>query len=462
VVATLLVLSACQRSAPKPSIILILVDTLRADYLGVYGFDGPISPRIDAFVAESVLFENCFAQAPWTKPSTASLLTSLQPGVHRVLSHRGQFLARRVVGNSEALSEEAVTLAEALHAGGYATGAFVANPWVRPEHGFNQGFDVFDLHPAGKATPSDPIKAARRWIAELPKDRPYFAYIHLMDVHGPYNAPEEDYEAVRNSHHLGGEPIPLTQLQILQVPKYLRKSPWMQANPDDVRVWRARYAANVHAADRHLGEFFAELRADGALERSIVVLTADHGEQLHEHGGWDHGYGLYDEELHVPLIVRLPGGRTGGRRIAAVVSLIDVMPTIVKLTGAPAVGGMQGRDLSESLEGRSSGLRSAPSFATAVKWKPGLQSVRTERHKFIKDSQNYHTELYDLQTDRSETTNIAGASPALDGVRELLTVQDTQNEAHGMLQARRVDLPPRLRARLRALGYYDEAPPVTP
>jgi arylsulfatase A-like enzyme len=447
-----LTLPACERSA-SPPIILILVDTLRADYLGAYGFDGGISPNIDALASESVVFERCFSQAPWTKPSIASLFTSLQPAVHQVLTHQGRFGKRDERPTTETLSEEVVTLAEALRAAGYATGAFVANPWIRKTHGFGQGFDVYDSQATGNATRAEPVfKAARAWIEELSAARPYFAYIHLMDVHGPYNASDADYEAVRHSPEFGTEPIALTPAQIRSAPNYLRRSRWAREGANDTRVWRGRYAANVYAGDRRLGKFFDELRADRTLTKAIVVLTADHGEQLHEHGMWDHGNSLYDEELHVPLIVRLPGGRNGGRKVSEVVSLIDVMPTLVKLAGAAAVDGVQGRDLSPAFE-PGGAIESVASFATAVKWKPALRSVRTERYKLIKNADRSRTELYDVEADPRETAAISNDAAALAQVDALLTAQNSRNQKRGTLAGGEAELPARVRERLRALGY---------
>lgn len=450
-----LIVPGCDRSSESPPIILILVDTLRADYLGTYGFQGPISPHLDAFASEAIVFERCFSQAPWTKPSIASLFTSLHPDVHRVFSHQGRFGDREKTLTTETLSEEAVTLAEALREGGYATGAFVANPWIRQAHGFGQGFDVYDSHAIGNSVRAEPLlKAASEWIDGLPPDRPYFVYIHLMDVHGPYDAPEEDYEAVRDSPEFGTERIPLARKEMKRAPNYLRRSPWARQNADDVRIWRGRYAANVHAADRRLGKFFEELRSAGILETALVVVTSDHGEQLYEHRSWDHGGSLYEEELHVPLIVRLPDGENGGLRVSSVVSLIDLMPTLITLAGAPEVDDLQGRDLSDSIDDRDD-LESVAAFASAVKWKPELHSVRTERYKLIKNVKRAQGELYDLRTDPGETKKMDADSPPGKRMNGMLDAQSAENAARGRLDAGEAELPDRVRERLRALGYEE-------
>lgn len=434
---------------------MILVDTLRADYLGTYGFLGNVSPHLDRFAKKSVVFSKCFSQAPWTKPSIASLFTSLQVQVHQVESHEGKFGDKDLGHKTDTLASEAVTLAEVLKDGGYATAAFVVNPWIRVRHGFGQGFDVFDTEIKGNGTDGDAVfAAATEWIRAASPDAPYFVYIHLMDVHGPYDAPDEDYEAIRDSPSLGST-RELSRREYSDIASYLRKTPWAGGSGRDVRNWRGRYAAQVHAFDRRIGKFFKDLRKLGVLDRAAIVVTADHGEQLFEHGKWDHGHSLFDEELHVPLIVRLPGGKDGGSRVEANVSLIDVMPTLVSLAGLPAVDGVQGRDLSAVLHGGTAQqqLQSLPSFATGVKWKPQLHAARTQRYKLIKNLVSGEADLYDLEEDSGEKHALAEDSPALSEMNGILQTQLDRNAERGKLEPGRGDLSDTVRERLRALGY---------
>jgi arylsulfatase A-like enzyme len=437
---------------------MILVDTLRADYLGMYGFEGNVSPHLDRLAKSAVVFRNCFSQAPWTKPSIASLFTSLQVPVHQVESHDGKFGSRVARGMTDTLAAEAVTLAEVLKNGGYATAAFVVNPWISVRHGFGQGFDVFDTESKGNGVKGDPVlAAAAKWIEAQPPTQPYFAYIHLMDVHGPYNAPQADYEAVQDSPGLG-QSRELTRSEFVGIPGYLRRARWVDARGRDLRIWRGRYAAQVHAMDRRVGGFVKQLRALGALDRAVFVITSDHGEQLFEHGQWDHGYSLYDEELHVPLIIRLPGAQAGGHSVEQGVSLVDVMPTLIGLAGLPAVDGLQGKDLGPLLQGDDG--ESLPSYASAVKNKPTLQSARTDSHKLIRDTQTGERQLYDLEEDPGERQVVDDAA-ALARMEAVLAEQAERNRARGKLAPGRGRLSEVVRERLRALGYEEMHPPTS-
>jgi arylsulfatase A-like enzyme len=189
------------RKDERPNIIVIVVDTLRADHLGSYGYPGDISPHLDRLAAESIVFENCFSQAPWTPPSMGTLFTSLYPEVHGL--HRfkeNQFLdpeSGRL--RATVLPEEAVTLAEGLREAGYRTSAFVANPWLHRNWGLAQGFETYDDSRTGKETPAAYLVAgARTWLEERARGEPFFVYLHFMEVHGPYVGTERDFRMMWN------------------------------------------------------------------------------------------------------------------------------------------------------------------------------------------------------------------------------------------------------------------------
>ena len=361
---------ACAEADERPNFVLILVDTLRADYLGAYGFDGDISPNVDRLAAESVVFENCLSQAPWTKPSIASLFTSTYPRVHQLTNHEGMFWS----GPGEELqtgilASEHTTLAEAFGRDGYRTGAFVANPWIVADFGFGQGFELYHDEAAGRATPGDVIlRAAREWIEGVAPDGPFFAYVHLMDVHDPFDAPDADAGALLESRGLGAD----RELEE-PPPEYLSNRP--QDDSASLRFWRSRYAAGVRVLDRRLGSFLDALERSGVLDESYLLFTSDHGEELFEHGGWAHGYSLRHHQVHVPLIVRPPGGVGGGRRIADLVQTIDLMPTLLALAGVGSPPNVQGRDVSALLRaGRRTGAGSELRLGHAPRARPVLRS----------------------------------------------------------------------------------------
>jgi hypothetical protein len=188
----------------RPNIVVLLVDTLRADYTGPYGFEGGITPNLDRLAAEGIVFEHGFSQAPWTKPAIASMFTSLYPQVHGLTNHEGQYWGEETNEIATGvLPDEADTLAERLREAGYATGAFIGNWWIGSEYGFGQGFDEFGEMEDRLIPRADQVFAqARSWIDGV-EDGPYFAYVHLMDVHAPYTAPKSDYYHVEESPSLG-------------------------------------------------------------------------------------------------------------------------------------------------------------------------------------------------------------------------------------------------------------------
>lgn len=440
----------------QPSVIFVLVDTLRADYLGAYGFDGPVSPNLDRLAGESVLFEHAFAQAPWTKPSIASLFTSLAPETHRVLTHDGKFGATTGDdGSTGALPAEATTLAESFAAAGYATAAFVANPWMLREHGFAQGFDVWDQGRAmglpRRATGL--LAAARRWLNTRDRDKPFFLYLHLMDVHGPYDASDEDWLAVRDSPGLGPDRV-LTAEEQAQLRPYLLRAPWArQEGADRLRTWRGRYAAGVHAVDRHLGRFLDGLEGSGVLDDTIVVVTADHGEELADNGGWDHGHRLYDHQLRVPLLIRLPGGAGGGHRVQEIVSLIDLMPTLLAQGRIAPPMGLQGRDLSRLLDGAGAGAGGA-SFAGGVKWNPELRSLRAPDWKLIADGASGAAQLFDMARDPREQHDVAAQAVAeRDRLQAELDAHVRNLASRPALATESGAVSDEMKKRLEALGY---------
>jgi hypothetical protein len=319
---------------PRPSIVLVLVDTLRRDYLGFHGFDGPISPNLDRLARESVVFDNAFTQAPWTKPSVASLFTSLHPDTHGLDNHEGLFGPRQNQAlTTGVLPAEAVTLAEALKGAGYRTAAFVANPWIHGRYGFEQGFDSYEV----VETLPGILERARGFVRK-DEGRPFFLYLHFMDVHGPYDAPEEDFQAMGTSPSLAVRTEPPAGV-LGKLPPYLAGIPWFGDEEFQNRTFgevisfrltrsltvRARYAANVLDFDRRIAPFLNDVRNSELDQNTILVLTSDHGEELLEHGGWDHGFNLYEHQIRVPLLIRTTGARDRAR-VTRAANLVDVMP----------------------------------------------------------------------------------------------------------------------------------------
>jgi arylsulfatase A-like enzyme len=453
-VALVLPTGSCRpRNDERPNIIVIVVDTLRADHLGSYGYAGDISPHLDRLAAESIVFDNCFSQAPWTPPSMGTLFTSLYPELHGLHRFKDNQFLDPESGRLRAtvLPEEAVTLAESLRDAGYRTSAFIANPWLHAAWGLSQGFDSYDDSRVGKDTPAAHlVSGARTWLEGQARAEPFFMYLHFMEIHGPYVATERDFRLMWNAlatetpHVLGDSESPGEHLNV--------HPPWADdALRRRLDYWQARYAAGVRLFDRRISGFLKYLRKSGILDHSYLIVTSDHGEELFEHGGWGHGESLHDHQLRVPMIIRPPKPEAEARRVARYVRLIDLMPTLLSLAGAAAPEAVQGEDLSPLLRGEDVGPPAAV-FSTGVIEKPDMFSVRTQRYKLIVDGSE--RALFDLVTDPGETFDVSDReTTAAAELQELLTRHLLRSSAAGRLPARTVDIPEEMRERLRALGY---------
>ncbi|NNF07648.1 MAG: sulfatase, partial [Candidatus Eisenbacteria bacterium] len=367
---------ACSPSQQKPSVLFVMLDTLRLDYLGFGGYPGPVSPQLDAFAKDSHLFLRCYSQAPWTKPSVASAMTSLYPTGHGLTNHEGLMWSSGAEEQLKGvLSAEANTLAETFLGNGYETAAVVSNPWITKEYGFDQGFESWE-QVVQESPAASLLDRARKWLGKRPRDRPFFMYLHLMDVHGPYNAPDSCYAQVQ----LPETEYNLRSVNLERVPEYLRQVPWLEDKGDHIGEWKSRYAAGVRYVDAELGRFLTELGESGDLDNMIVVIGSDHGESLAEHNFWGHGYGLYDHQIRVPLILRLP--ETEEQRSGVhqdIVRVVDIFPTILHYAGIPAPDGLDGANLGEALEG--AGELPGVSYAHATLERPAQASICVDRYK---------------------------------------------------------------------------------
>ncbi len=453
---------------PRPNIIFVLIDTLRADYLGVYGNPRRSTPNIDAIAADGTVFDRAIAPAPWTQPSMASLFASVHPGVHRVLDYRQAFAgAEQDAAKVSVFDDRFETLAESLQAGGYATAAFVANPFVVADYGFDQGFDHFDSSFAKNTTPGRQVnQAAFAWLAMRDANQPFLLYLHYMDAHGPYNTGGdvlepllEEVERLPTKHRLTEEEV--------QRLNYLRKPPASRFDPARFQrlgwyreYWAARYEAGVRMADRFIGELRDGLVKMGLWEGSYVILTSDHGESLCGHGFWDHGLSTYHPELHVPLILRWPGQLPAGRRVRETVRLFDLMPTLLDQLRLPPPSIVQGRSLVPYLADPPL-AEPRIAFAEGVKFGPEQKAVYVGLWKlmvlFPPDGSEPQAALYNHATDPGELTNLGRAEPGR--VQAMFQLMRNQMDANARLAAghnvQQMPLTPTQIERLRSLGYVE-------
>lgn len=440
-------------ASTRPNVLVYLVDTLRADRLGAYGDGRGLTPAIDAFAAEGVVFEDTVAQAPWTRPAVATLLTGLDPLVHGVTTL------------DDRLAEEAETLPEILRRTGYRTAAFSTNWHVIPETGLAQGFDDFVF------TPDDFRADAvnRRVVAWLDEHRPrstepdrrepFFLYVHTLDPHAPYEPPEP----FRGRYAPGAPPDAGSREFLERI--YAADGP--EQRDERVRLMaqvRDLYDGEVAFADQAFGDLLQALRDRGLYDDTLVVFLSDHGEELDEHGHLGHGYDLYREVLQVPFIVRLPGGeRPEGRaRVAETVQQTDLLPTVLGRLGieppAPLRGELPGIDLFAP-SSRSGGERPAFSHldyegrralaVTLGRWRATVPlSAAYGRWTTLFDRSRDPAELDDLAQSATEPARL----PIRTGYLESLIRRHLLDTAERPL-AEAATLDDDTRKGLEALGY---------
>ncbi len=461
-------LSGCRKgqSVRRPNIIFILIDTLRTDHLRTYGHLEDYTPTLDSLAAESVVFKQAIAQSSWTQPSVASLFCSHYPSVHKVLRWRKIAESKRPTAPKVAvLNDSFVTLTEALQEGGYQTAAFVANPWVVPRLGFAQGFEHFDSSFAKNTAPGNLVnEAALKWLSNRNSDKPFFCYLHYMDVHGPYSASPELLEPLLDKVEAQPDKRELSETEIKKL-GYLYQFPESSADIERHKklsvyreYWAARYDGGVCEIDRHINDLKVRLEQMGLWKDDYVIITSDHGEELLEHGYWDHGHSLHHTELHVPLFLRWPGVLKPGKLVHKTVQLIDLMPTIIEQLALPEVKGLQGRSLTGEIASARSG-KPVAAFAEASKG-PQQKAIYLGDWKLIISRSGRKTgrsQLYNLSSDpleQNELSQLQGRQ--LDMLTKILEEQSAVNKQLGnMVWTGEVSLTPEQERRLRSLGYLE-------
>jgi arylsulfatase A-like enzyme len=466
-------------SSRSTNLLLVSIDTLRADHLETYGYPRATAPTVARLAREGIVVEWAMTQGSFTAPSIATLLTGTYPPTHHVLN------------NGDYLQDFNTTLAEHLAKHGYETAAFVANPYLDSAFNLGQGFQLYESKPAKPETIDEenvrearlPVADAERVLSVIER-RPFFLWLHYLGPHNPYLLPaayrdlfradepsnESSEQAERDLDWLWGEMASRVEL-------YEKR---------ELRLVVSQYDGLIRFNDDHFGEIFGELERNGLLEDTLVVVVSDHGESLGEHSHVGHGPDVYDDTARVPLVFHHPALRAG-ERVRSLHSVVDVTPTILDVLGLPEIPGGEGESFAPRLLGTAADPSRRHHFLMGGV-RPGYKTlgVRTETHKlvwkvdrrllpvdallerltrlWVPDGVQYPFQcrrieraLYDLAADPGETRNVAESQPEvaqqLDA--ELWAWIRSTYGPSGSRAVRRGEVSEEVEEHLRALGYAE-------
>jgi arylsulfatase A-like enzyme len=452
-----LVIAGCDRKEPPapsaasrpsgPNVLWIAVDTLRADKLGCYGGTGGLTPNIDALAAESLRFEHAYGAAPWTLPSFATMYTSQAPVQHGADGRMDKDWTLKING----LRSGARTVAECFHDAGYATASVINVDWLTKSFGMTQGFanvdfevytDNVHVRPAVRTT-----DAALKWLNERPAG-PFFLLVHYFDPHLVYDPPSPFRErfAAPPDRQPSEKPFG-TAKQILRY-----RQGKIGLEPDMIRRSEKLYDGEVAYTDSEVGRLLAAVAEMGLADDTIVIFVADHGEEFYDHNGFEHGHTLYNELVHVPLMIRWPGHVAPGE-VGATASLMDVAPTLCALSGVTPEPTFTGRDL---LALRDEPVE-RPLLMHGNLWGPAHWGWLQDGYKLIRTGDG-QVLLFNIREDPHEQNNLATAEP--ERVQQMsedmrLAYEAAVAGAQNAPADSGVNLTPEQLERLRSLGYVE-------
>lgn len=446
---------ACGRKDPVPqpvNVLLISIDSLRADHVGCYGYGRDTTPEIDRLARDGVIFKNHVSTTSWTLPAHISLFTGQDISVHGVTT------------DGFSLHPAIPTLAEPLQAAGYQTAAFCSSPYMNPAFGFDRGFDLYHNIDTEREDYVDTVlpseierdrvhrditspriaELATAWLEEN-ADRPFFLFLHFWDPHYDYDPPAP-YDRLFNPGYRGK----------IDGKDYIhndRVRPGMAT--EDLEEIIALYDGEIAFTDHHLGLVIEKLKKLDLFDRTLIIVTADHGDEFFEHNNKGHRSTLYEEVIRVPLIIRQPGEKRTGQTISPPVGIIDVAPTILDLLGLEELKKISGRSLRPLLDeeepGSERGLLSELS--------PALYALRGPGVKLLHNAVNGETIVLDLEDDPAEThSDEITSGPLFERWQQEFETRIRHNrelaeELRGSEAGEEIRFQKQEKERLRALGY---------
>ncbi len=424
-------------SPPTPdNVVLIVVDTLRADHLGFYGYDRPTSPRLDDWARRGVVFDNALATSPWTLPTFGSILTGLIPSEHGA-GERTRESGKR--WKRAPLRESVFTLPEALSSQGWQTAAVVSNPFLREHFGLSRGFDRYDYnHRSRKA--DEVIDTALQMIEQL-QGEPFFLMLHLIDPHLPYNAPKPFrgmFSAGTPSNQFG-----MSRKEIVSVLDEL--------STDDRQRLIDRYDEEIAFVDHEIGRFLEQLDQLGIFDQSLVVLTSDHGEELFDHGDFEHGHSMHQELLRVPLVMWQASLEP--RREPAPFSLVDLAQTIYTATQRATNPSLSGSPQWESIRTVDLAV-GKPIVAENTLWSSEQKVLVRWPYKLILHEKTGRRQLYDLAKDPHEQDDLAASRTETADLLER-ALEDRLSSTDSQPSRESIIISDETEQELRSLGYLD-------
>lgn len=402
----LLMAGACTRGSGRPNFLVITLDTTRADRLSCYGYERPTTPNLDRLAAESIFYREAYSTSSWTLPAHASLLTGKFVSGHGARYHpEGEFVLSAALEEGQGLdvyrantiAPEETTLARVLADAGYATGAVVAGPWLKRVFRLDRGFDFYDdtgiAGVGGRPAPSV-TDSALRWLREV-EDKPFFLFLNYFDAHAPYAIHEEFVRRYVPPS------IPLDNEGTL--------SP-----AQSMLVRNAMYDSEIHFMDESIGRLLAGIRELGFYDATAIIVAADHGELLGEHGMTGHGKNLYQEVTRVPFLVKPVYGEGAPSESSRRVQILDIFPMVIERAGL---------SVPENIQGVAHDTAARPVLAevyplASASSRGSSQCLWDGPHKFVLNGNGAH-ELYDLESDPREQKNFLNALP--ERARELET-----------------------------------------
>jgi arylsulfatase A-like enzyme len=462
----LALLAACRPTPPEPSppstqagvphnVLLITIDALRADHMGAYGYPRPTSPQMDALGRAGTVFEQAYTYWPKTRGSFVMLLTGRYPSQNGYSKKHPQLLSFNP------------TLASVLAAAGYRAEAIVDNPNVAARLGYSKGFERYreTWEEAALESEMDRTRAISedgvRLLRERKRDRPFLLWLHYVNPHTPYTPPAPFDTTFLDASSREGQALPVVSGLHGGIPKQ-----WAVPGEDRLAYYVAQYDGEIAAVDEQVGRVLKALRESGEWDRTVVVLTSDHGESLGEHDYFfDHGENLFDPCLRVPLMVVVPGAPAGGRS-RTLASTLDLVPTVLDVVKVSYPPGLAGTSLLRCIEGRGEVTRERL-FAGNER---NLAGVLDQRHKLVATptEKGFDLGLYDRARDPGETRDLSRDEAARRAqlgaeLHRFLAARDAEWErTRALVEGQATEATRMTRQaceRLKALGYVDVCPP---